>query len=41
MYRRAPLLLHQLEERIGRDRFERFLTLYMVEGARTTPDLLA
>jgi hypothetical protein len=41
MYRRSPWLLHLLEERIGAERFGRFLTSYMVDGASTTPVLLA
>lgn len=40
MYRRAPYLLYRLEERIGTERFDRFLVRYMTEGVRTTPELL-
>lgn len=40
MYRRAPYLLHQLEQRIGHEQFERFLERYMTEEVRSTPELL-
>ncbi len=40
MYSRGPFLLYRLEERIGRERFARFLARYMTEGVRTTPELL-
>ena len=40
MYRRAPQLLHLLEQRIGSDRFDRFVQLYMMEDVRTTSALL-
>ena len=40
MYRRAPYLLHRLEGRIGTERFRQFLTRYMTEDVRTTPELL-
>lgn len=40
MYMRAPHLLYRLEERIGTERFDRFLARYMVEDMRTTPELL-
>ena len=40
MYRKAPYLLHRLEERIGTERFRRFFTRYMTEDVRTTPELL-
>ena len=39
-YRKAPLLLSRLEERIGADKMEQFLQRYMVERIRTTPQLL-
>ena len=40
MYRRAPYLLHRLEERIGKEAFDRFIARYMSGGVRTTPALL-
>jgi aminopeptidase N len=40
MYRRGPWLLSRLEERIGTERFDRFLQRYMTEPVRTTPELL-
>ena len=40
MYRRAPYLLHRLEERIGKDAFDRFIARYMNGGVKTTPELL-
>jgi hypothetical protein len=40
MYRRGPWLLSRLEERIGTERFDRFLQAYMTEHLRTTPELL-
>jgi hypothetical protein len=40
MYRRAPYLLSLLEERIGTERFDRFLSSYMTERVKTTPELL-
>ncbi len=40
MYRRAPYLLSRLEERIGAERFDRFLERYMIDRVRTTPELL-
>jgi hypothetical protein len=40
MYRKAPLILSWLEERMGREAFERFLRTYMVETIRTTVELL-
>jgi hypothetical protein len=40
MYRRAPYLLSLLEERIGTERFERFLAAYITERLKTTPELL-
>jgi hypothetical protein len=40
MYRKAPHILSWLEERIGREAFERFLRMYMVERIRTTAELL-
>lgn len=41
MYRRAPYLFSLLEERIGTDRFDRFVAAYMTERLRTTPEMLA
>jgi hypothetical protein len=40
MYRRAPYVLSRLENRIGTERFDRFLARYMTEDVRTTPELL-
>jgi aminopeptidase N len=40
-YRKAPLLLHRLEERIGPETMDRFLSRYMVERIATTPALLS
>lgn len=40
MYRRAPYLLSRLEERVGRQGFNRFIEGYMVEGFKTTLELL-
>jgi hypothetical protein len=40
MYRRAPYLLSLLEERIGTERFDRFVEAYMTERLKTTPELL-
>jgi len=40
MYRRAPFLLHRLEEKIGAERFDRFLTQYMTEDILYTTYLL-
>ena len=40
MYRRAPYLLHRLEERIGKEAFDRFVARYMSGDVRTTPALL-
>lgn len=40
MYRRGPWLLSRLEERIGTERFDRFVARYMTEGVRTTEELL-
>ena len=40
-YRRAPYLLHQLEERIGTEPFNRFLARYMTMDVRATPELLS
>lgn len=40
MYRRGPWLLSRLEQRIGTERFDRFLQAYMTEHVRTTPELL-
>lgn len=39
-YRKAPLLLHRLEERIGREKTDAVLRRYMVDGIRTTPALI-
>jgi hypothetical protein len=41
MYRRAPYLLSELEERIGTPTFDRFAEGYMAGQVRTTPQLLA
>jgi hypothetical protein len=40
MYRRAPALLAQLEERLGRTRFATLITRYMVDGVSSTSVLL-
>jgi Tol biopolymer transport system component/imidazolonepropionase-like amidohydrolase len=40
MYRLAPYLLYRLEERIGKDRFDRLAEAYMVEDIRSTSELL-
>jgi hypothetical protein len=40
MYRRAPALLYRLEERVGREVFDRFFQRYMIEEVRTTRQLL-
>lgn len=40
-YSKGPLLLHRLEGRIGEETFDRFVTRYMVERVRTTPELLS
>ena len=40
MYRRGPWILHRLEERIGRERMDRFVARYMIEDLRTTQQLL-
>lgn len=40
MYRRAPHLLYLLEQRIGTERFDRFVERYMTENVRATPELL-
>jgi hypothetical protein len=40
MYRRAPVLLSRLEDRIGEERFDRFLERYMTRGVATTRALL-
>jgi hypothetical protein len=40
MYRRAPALLAQLEERLGADRFAEVITRYMVDGVTSTAVLL-
>jgi aminopeptidase N len=40
MYRRAPVILNRLEQRIGADAFDRFLHRYMVEDVRTTRRLI-
>lgn len=39
-YRSGPVALWELETRIGRPRFAEFMRRYMVDGIRTTPDLL-
>jgi hypothetical protein len=39
-YRKAPFLLHRLEARVGRETMQSILRRYMVDGIRTTPDLL-
>lgn len=39
-YRRGPLLLAQLEERIGPEQFGRFIDGYLVQGIHTTAPLL-
>lgn len=40
-YRKGPLLLHRLEQRLGEQTFDRFLTRYMAGRIATTPELLA
>ncbi len=40
MYRRAPALLAQLEERLGEARFSQVITRYMVDGITSTAALL-
>lgn len=40
MYRRAPALLAQLEERLGAERFAQLITRYMVDGVTSTAVLL-
>jgi hypothetical protein len=40
MYRRAPALLAQLEERLGAKRFEQLMARYMVVGVTSTAVLL-
>jgi hypothetical protein len=40
MYRKAPYLLSQLEDRIGAEQYGRFFERYMVEHIRTTTELL-
>ncbi|HKP74526.1 MAG TPA: hypothetical protein VJT67_03240 [Longimicrobiaceae bacterium] len=40
MYRRAPYILSQLEQRIGTGAFDRFLARYMTERITATPVLL-
>ncbi|MCU0650227.1 MAG: hypothetical protein MUF00_19725, partial [Gemmatimonadaceae bacterium] len=39
-YRKAPFLLHRLEARVGRTTMDNILRRYMVDGVRTTPELL-
>ncbi len=39
-YRKGPLALAQLEERLGRDAFAQFIHRYMTDGIATTPALL-
>jgi hypothetical protein len=41
MYIKAPYVLTRLEAVIGRERFQRFLTAYMVEDVRETEAMLA
>jgi hypothetical protein len=40
MYRRAPALLAQLEQRLGAERFAQLMTRYMVDGITSTTALL-
>jgi hypothetical protein len=40
MYRKAPVLLSRLEDRIGTEGFDAFLERYMTEEVRTTQELL-
>lgn len=40
MYRRAPALLAQLEDRLGTERFAQLIVRYMVEGVTSTAVLL-
>lgn len=40
-YRKGPLMLHRLKERIGAETFDRFLTRYMTERIATTQELLS
>lgn len=40
LYRKAPVVLSRLEERIGPAMFDRFLERYMTGPSRTTPELL-
>lgn len=40
MYRRAPALLAQLEERLGAERFAQVITRYMMDGVTSTAMLL-
>lgn len=40
MYRRAPALLAQLEERLGTERFAQLIARYMVDGVTSTTVLL-
>ncbi|HJR63795.1 MAG TPA: hypothetical protein VJ803_08815 [Gemmatimonadaceae bacterium] len=39
-YRKAPFLLHRLEERVGTAVMDQILERFMVEGMRTTPAVL-
>jgi len=39
-YRKGPLLLQRLEERIGAEKFHAFLYRYMVDGISNTSDLI-
>jgi hypothetical protein len=41
MYRLGPLVLSRLEQRIGEQRFADFIRRYMVNGVRTTEELLS
>lgn len=40
LYRAGPVALWELEMRVGRPRFQTFMTRYMTDAIHTTPDLL-